>query len=124
MSDTKLAKVMRGIADGTLTRTAAAEALECSGRHVNRLMKTYGVVKPRGKTVQAKEEGKVRQAAREARQEKIRTLADRIRTGKLTAANAVKELLPDKVSIRTIYRFVADGNTRKRKRFSKKQRKT
>ena len=46
--------ILKAIAAGALTRAAASEALQCSPRTVNRLMRKYGIVKPPGRRALAR----------------------------------------------------------------------
>lgn len=110
MSDTKLARVMRAVSTGEMSRAEAAEELECSGRHVNRMMKTYGVVKPQGRTVVNRIEGKARRAARETLQEMVQVEARKVADRKQTVSAAIRALKPWRVSERTIYRYIAIEN--------------
>jgi len=95
MSSATLARVLRKIHDGTLSRGAAAEALDCSERQVNRLMELHGVRRP------VSPQHAEREAARKRREAKQKA-AERVIEGKSYTAEAAKA----DVSVRTLYRWV------------------
>jgi ParB-like chromosome segregation protein Spo0J len=119
MQETKLASVLRKIAAAGVTREEAAEALGCSARHVNRLMERYGVTRPPGKTVVARQEARERRQQRRELEERVgRQLAE----GKITDLLAAKRY---KVSIRTLFRWklrALTAETAEKHRKSRKKR--
>jgi hypothetical protein len=92
-------QALEAIADGTFTRAMAAVELECSERHVNRLMAEAGVHRPPGLTRQVRKDAKLAAATRREVRHYHAVLVD---VGALDVATAA---LRAACSERTIYRY-------------------
>jgi predicted HTH domain antitoxin len=104
-----LARVMRKIAQGRISRAEAARLLACSERHVNRLMREHGVRRPPGQSRGRSLQAEVRRMAREL-------AAALFMRGGVSVERAAQR---GGCSVRTIHRWVA-----KLKNSTKNARKT
>lgn len=90
-------QILERIANGKISRGAAAKLLEVSERHVNRLMKAAGVTRPPS-AVHA------RRAAAQERRERIAKLAVGVQMGAITLDRAAARA---RLTPRSMYRWVA-----------------
>lgn len=95
MNKKKLATVLRKIAAGSLSRSTAAAELEISERHVNRIMRLYGVRRP-------KSAYHARRAGAGSRREDRARAARQVINGQFTHEQAA---LAAGCSVRTVYRW-------------------
>lgn len=96
MNETKVQSMMKRIAEGSISRGDAAEALNVTVRTVNRWMAKRGVSRPPG-IYRCELEG------RRLRRETKASVARRVVVGTLTMQNAADEV---GVTVRTIERWV------------------